>query len=129
MVVTPQAAPYSPTVMTFGAEGFFGYAPSTSPPSSDLPQETENQDGNKPYGSEAMWWSTYEENRSEKGNIDNAMVRQQLQERHAKWKDPVIQKIINSDMEILSKVQTWVTPKLPTWVRGGLILIGDAAHG
>ena len=115
--------------MTFGAEGFFGYAPTTSPPPPDQPHETEASNTPKHFGPEAMWWSTYEEDLSSKTEIDNAMVRQQLQARHAKWKDPVIQKIIHSDMTILNKTQTWVTPKLPTWARGGLILIGDAAHG
>ena len=125
-----QKAPYSPVVMTFGAEGFFGYGPSTSSLQRDPSQDGLAYDTVKPFGPEAMWWSTYsQEEVSEKKDIDSSLIRQQLLERHAKWKDPVIQKIIHGKMDIRCKTQTWVTPKLPTWVRGGLILIGDAAHG
>ena len=125
-----QKAPFSPVVMTFGAEGFFGYAPSTSPVPSGTGRDDLAYDTVKPFGPEAMWWSTYsQETVSEKKDADDSLIRQQLLERHAKWKDPVIQKIIHGGIDIQSKTQTWVSPKLPTWARGGLILLGDAAHG
>ena len=125
-----QKAPYSPVVMTFGAEGFFGYGPSTSPSECDTDQDGLGTEKVKPFGPEAMWWSTYEEeDLPEKKDIDSSIIRQQLIDRHAKWQDPVIQKIIHGEMDIQSKIPTWVTPKLPNWSRDGMILIGDAAHG
>jgi len=122
-------SPQGLVVMTFGAEGFFGYGPSTTAPGSILRKENLTQDIVLPYGREGMWWSTYmQEAVPDIKRIDKDEIRRQLLKRHGKWKDPIIQKII-TESNIDSVVASWVTPKLPTWVRDGLILVGDAAHG
>ncbi|KAI9376393.1 hypothetical protein BJX61DRAFT_538922 [Aspergillus egyptiacus] len=51
----------------------------------------------------------------------------QLRERHAHWKDPVIQRILGS-LEVKNMFPTWTSPQLPMWERDGVVLIGDAAH-
>ncbi|KAI9868531.1 MAG: hypothetical protein M1813_005975 [Trichoglossum hirsutum] len=117
-------APNAPVVMTFGAEGFFGYSPASSGKKlSDaefaLPE----------YGPEAMWWSSFEETEEPKDikNFDKNLIREQLIERHKGWKDPVVQDCINN-ADISLFLPSWVTPKLPKWHNDGVILIGDAAH-
>ncbi|KAF2404594.1 extracellular salicylate hydroxylase/monooxygenase [Trichodelitschia bisporula] len=95
-------------VFTFGANGFFGYSP-TSPTS-------------------LMWWSTCEAAQvPEETRISVEDMRAQLKQRHSKWKDPIIQEIINKcDVESIYPV--WTTPPLPHWGQDGLLLVGDAAH-
>jgi 2-polyprenyl-6-methoxyphenol hydroxylase-like FAD-dependent oxidoreductase len=118
-------APNAPVVMTFGAEGFFGYSPASSGKKiSDAGRALPE------YGPEAMWWSTFEETEEPKDtkNFDKNIIREQLIERHKDWKDPVVQHCINN-AEISLLVPAWITPKLPKWHTNGVILIGDAAHG
>lgn len=111
--------------IVFGGNGFFGYAPSdtsTEAPNRHIPQ------GIMPPGKTVMWWSTYaiEECPNPK-TIDKEAVKQDLQKRHANWRNPVIQKIISS-VEVETMYPVWTTPELPTWERDGVVLIGDAAH-
>jgi 2-polyprenyl-6-methoxyphenol hydroxylase-like FAD-dependent oxidoreductase len=125
-------APKSPVVMTFGAEGFFGYAPCDSDPSSDSPSLTSSQiKASKalPYGPQAMWWSTFSVDEPPKSTkaVNNDVVKAQLLERHSKWQDPVIQKVL-ADPVISVMTATFVTPKLSTWTGDGIVLVGDAAH-
>lgn len=111
--------------LIFGANGFFGYGYDTS--------STEGQKKNLPYetcdpGSEACWWSSYYLDECPNWrSLDPEDAKRQLIARHSGWKDPVIQRIIEN-VNIDSMYPTWTTPALPTWERGGLILIGDAAH-
>jgi len=111
--------------MTFGAQGFFGYGPACSGG-----KLSDAEHAHPAYGSEAMWWSTYEEAEvpTDAKKYDKSLIRQQLIERHGNWKDPVIQYCINN-AEIALVLPTWITPKLPAWHADGVILIGDAAHG
>jgi len=125
-------APRSPVVMTFGAEGFFGYAPCNSDPSPGSPSLTSSQiKANKalPYGPQAMWWSTFSVDEPPKSTkaIDKEAIHAQLLERHSKWQDPVIQKVL-ADPVISVMTATFVTPKLSTWTGDGIVLVGDAAH-
>ena len=97
---------------TFGGNGFFGYAPasqSTSDPS-------------------LMWWSTFETaSLPSSSSIDPQAIKAALQERHKKWRDPVIQHI-TQEAEVESVYPTWVLADLPHWGEKGVVLIGDAAH-
>ncbi|KAF2434828.1 FAD/NAD(P)-binding domain-containing protein [Tothia fuscella] len=96
-------------VFTFGPNGFFGYSPSS-------PDTT-------------MWWSTCEaENIPATTRISTSDMQSQLKAHHEKWKDPTIKAIIQkADVESIYPV--WTTPELPHWGKGGVILVGDAAHG
>ncbi|KAI9775598.1 MAG: hypothetical protein M1839_000999 [Geoglossum umbratile] len=116
-------APNAPVVMTFGAQGFFGYAPANSG------KKLSDAESALSYGSDAMWWSSFEEAEAPKDtkNFDKNLIREQLIERHKNWKDPVIQHCINN-AEISLILPMWVTPKLPKWHTDGVVLIGDAAH-
>jgi 2-polyprenyl-6-methoxyphenol hydroxylase-like FAD-dependent oxidoreductase len=126
------SASQSSVVMTFGAEGFFGYGPCNTSPDSGPQQLTLSEiKENKvfPYGSHAMWWSTFSVDEPPKSHkiIDREAIHAQLLERHSKWRDPVIQKIL-SDPAISGITATFVTPKLLTWTGDGIVLAGDAAH-
>ncbi|KAJ5683308.1 hypothetical protein N7462_006473 [Penicillium macrosclerotiorum] len=109
----------------FGGNGFFGYF------FSDSASSATNRDS--PYhisepGESLAWWSTYEiEECPDYKNFDMADVTRQLRERHAYWKDPVIQKILQS-LNVENMYPTWTMPPLPTWERDGVVLVGDAAH-
>ncbi|KAL3470925.1 hypothetical protein BJX99DRAFT_250843 [Aspergillus californicus] len=43
------------------------------------------------------------------------------------WNDPVLQKILRS-LDVKSMYPTWTSPRLSTWERDGVVLVGDAAH-
>lgn len=109
----------------FGGNGFFGYFFSESEPSA------EHRDS--PYhvsepGDSLAWWSTYEiEKCPDPKALDMKAVTRQLRERHASWKDPVVQRILTS-LRVENVYPTWTSPPLPTWERGGVVLVGDAAH-
>jgi 2-polyprenyl-6-methoxyphenol hydroxylase-like FAD-dependent oxidoreductase len=125
-------APQSPVVMTFGAEGFFGYGPCNTSPelSSQSFTSSEIKESKAlPYGPLLMWWSTFDVDEPPKSNkiIDKEAIRSQLVERHSKWRDPVIQKVL-ADPAIDNMTGTFVTPKLLTWTGDGIVLAGDAAH-
>ncbi|KAJ6115774.1 hypothetical protein N7523_006191 [Penicillium sp. IBT 18751x] len=109
----------------FGGNGFFGYFFSESASSA------EHRDS--PYhvsepGDSLAWWSTYQISECpDRKTLDMADVSRQLRERHADWKDPVVQKIVQS-LSVQSMYPTWTSPPLPTWERDGVVLVGDAAH-
>lgn len=103
-------------VFTAGRTGFFGY--SASGPAPEDPAQAGTM----------MWWSTYQtDDVPDRATLDIADIKKQMRERHADWKDPVIQEIIR-DVQVDSIYPTWVMPELPTWSENGLVLIGDAAH-
>jgi len=109
----------------FGGNGFFGYFFSESD------KLAENRDS--PYdvsepGESLAWWSTYEiEECPDRQTLDMVDVTRQLRERHANWKEPVVQKVIQS-LHFENMYPTWTSPALPTWQRDGVVLVGDAAH-
>ncbi|GAP87506.2 putative extracellular salicylate hydroxylase monooxygenase [Rosellinia necatrix] len=97
--------------VVFGANGFFGYGYTSG--AGDL----------------ATWWSTYSLNKcpDDWRTIDKAHVKEELQKRHLGWQNPAIQNIVR-DVEVDSLYPTFITPLLPTWEKGGCVLVGDAAH-
>ncbi|EGE78646.1 extracellular salicylate hydroxylase/monooxygenase, variant 5 [Blastomyces dermatitidis ATCC 18188] len=111
--------------IVFGGNGFFGYSPSDTDaevPNRHIPQ------GVLPPGKTVMWWSSYAiDDCPNPETINKEAVKQDLQKRHGDWRNPVIQKIINS-VEVETMYPVWTTPELPTWERNGVVLIGDAAH-
>jgi 2-polyprenyl-6-methoxyphenol hydroxylase-like FAD-dependent oxidoreductase len=111
--------------LVFGGNGFFGYFFSTSAPSA--PNRDSVYHISKP-GESLGWWSTYAVDECpDPKTLNMRAVAKQLQERHANWKSPVIQKILAS-LEVRSMYPTWTSPQLPTWERDGVVLVGDAAH-
>ncbi|KAJ5301593.1 hypothetical protein N7508_006456 [Penicillium antarcticum] len=109
----------------FGGNGFFGYF------YADSAESVVNRDS--PYhvsepGESLAWWSTYGiEDCPDRKTLDMGHVTRQLRERHADWKDPVVQKIVQS-LHVTNMYPTWTSPALPTWERDGVVLVGDAAH-
>lgn len=75
-----------------------------------------------------MYWSSYSSNLlPKKGEVTADDVRILLRQRHKAWKDPIIQHIIeNSTVDTIWPQR--ITPDLPYWGRGGILLLGDAAH-
>jgi 2-polyprenyl-6-methoxyphenol hydroxylase-like FAD-dependent oxidoreductase len=111
--------------LNFGGNGFFGYCfaeTSEEAPNREIPQ------GELPPGNNVMWWSTYEVAECpDPKSVDKEAILRDLRERHGKWRNPVIQKII-SKAQVQTMWPVWTTPQLPTWEKDGLVLIGDAAH-
>lgn len=111
--------------LVFGGNGFFGYFYSesaTSDPNRDSPYHVSEP------GDRLGWWSTYEiEKCPDRKTLDMADVTRQLRERHSQWKDPVVQKVVQS-LKIDNMYPTWTVPPLPTWELDGVVLVGDAAH-
>lgn len=111
-----------PIVMTFGRDGFFGYAPCCS-----LQEEHPQM----------MWWSTFSSETPPPRDLPVEKVREQLLGRHEEWVSPdgskyiaeVIKLATNGEREVLV-LPTWITPHLPTFhtPSGRVVLIGDAAH-
>jgi 2-polyprenyl-6-methoxyphenol hydroxylase-like FAD-dependent oxidoreductase len=109
----------------FGGNGFFGYFSPESDPSD--PNRDNPYVASEP-GESLAWWSTYEiKECPDRNTLDMDDVSRQLRERHAQWKDPVIQRIIKS-AHVTHMYPTWTSPPLPTWERDGVVLLGDAAH-
>ncbi|KAI8625246.1 FAD/NAD(P)-binding domain-containing protein [Xylariaceae sp. FL1651] len=104
--------------VVLGANGFFGYGYTTS----------NSQDSSKA-GDTATWWSTYTLNKcpDDWRTIDKDDVKKELQKRHIGWRNTAIQHIVR-DVEVDSLYPTFITPLLPTWEKGGCVLVGDAAH-
>ncbi|KAI1123199.1 FAD/NAD(P)-binding domain-containing protein [Nemania abortiva] len=113
-----QGTPDGEMNAVLGANGFFGYGYTTGNP----------KDSSKA-GDTATWWSTYTLDKcpDDWRNIDKDDVKKQLQERHLGWQNTVIQDIVR-DVEVDSLYPTFITPLLPTWEKGGCVLVGDAAH-
>lgn len=96
--------------MTFGRRAFFGYI----------------------RGAESVWWFSnvampQELNRDELRAIPDAEWRQKLLDLHKDDPSP-IPEIIRSTTDIVGKWPVYDMPPLPTWHRGPLVLVGDAAH-
>ncbi|KAL7892073.1 hypothetical protein HDV63DRAFT_398842 [Trichoderma sp. SZMC 28014] len=109
----------------FGGNGFFGYYIAESDPSD--PNRENPHVASEP-GETLAWWSTYEiKECPDRSTLDMDDVSRHLRERHAQWKDPVIQRIIKS-ARVSHMYPTWTSPPLPTWERDGVVLLGDAAH-
>ncbi|KAI1743478.1 FAD/NAD(P)-binding domain-containing protein [Xylaria scruposa] len=106
-----QGTPDGEMNVALGANGFFGYGYTTGDPQDPLRA-----------GDTATWWLTYTLDKcpDDWRNIDK-------EDRHLEWQNPVIQNIVR-DVEVDSLYPTFVTPLLPTWERGGCVLVGDAAH-
>jgi 2-polyprenyl-6-methoxyphenol hydroxylase-like FAD-dependent oxidoreductase len=109
----------------FAGNGFFGYF------FADSASSASNRDSlyhvSEP-GESLAWWSTYAiDECPDPKTLDMDNVVHQLRKRHANWKDPVIQKIIQS-VRVENMYPTWTSPPLPTWERDGVVLVGDAAH-
>lgn len=104
--------------IVFGANGFFGYGYSSS-----------NGVDFCKHGDVAAWWSTYSlaECPTNWRNIDREDAKSQLWQRHRDWKNNTVRRIME-DVEIDNVYPTFTTPDLPTWERGGCVLVGDAAH-
>ena len=117
---------HSQTVMTFGANGFFGYSPCGT---GDTPATIKHITGDAvlPPGRLAFWWSRSAQKDPEADPDEDALQRE-LRQRHQAWKEPTIRKIIENS-KVNLKVPTWVLPKLPTWAGKRLVLVEDAAHG
>jgi 2-polyprenyl-6-methoxyphenol hydroxylase-like FAD-dependent oxidoreductase len=134
-----------PVTMTFGPEGFFGYAPCTK---TALEPSAQGDEENI-----FMWWSTYEAESAPCRNMPLTDVHAQLIKRHGFWKLPydtptiaVYSSIINLACGINADEDTthvptaaernvlvlprYITPRLPHWCTpsGKIILLGDAAH-
>jgi 2-polyprenyl-6-methoxyphenol hydroxylase-like FAD-dependent oxidoreductase len=122
---TGQAA-HSQTVMTFGPNGFFAYTPYLSGDVKATDQHIRGE-ATLPPGKMAFWWSRSAQ-KDPKANPDEVALKKELEERHASWKDPTIQKILQNS-EVRFKIPTFVLPKIPTWAGKRIVLVGDAAHG
>ncbi|KAL7813347.1 hypothetical protein V8C26DRAFT_165425 [Trichoderma gracile] len=108
-----------------GGNGFFGYFFSESDP---LDPNRESPYAVSEPGDTLAWWSTYEiKECPDRKTLNLADVSRQLRERHAQWKDPVIQRVIDS-ARVTNMYPTWTSPPLPSWERDGVVLLGDAAH-
>ncbi|KAL4742020.1 hypothetical protein BDV11DRAFT_203108 [Aspergillus similis] len=111
--------------LVFGGNGFFGYFYSNS--TSSALHRGSAYHVSEP-GETLAWWSTYATDECpDPKSLDMDAVAKQLRERHAQWKDPVIQKILPS-LRVRSVYPTWTSPQLPMWEKDGVVLIGDAAH-
>jgi 2-polyprenyl-6-methoxyphenol hydroxylase-like FAD-dependent oxidoreductase len=111
--------------MTFGPNGFFAYTPYTT---ADVPITDRHIRGEEtlPAGKSAFWWSRSAQ-AEPTANPDSVALKKDLEERHRSWKHPTIMKIIqNTDVAL--KIPTFVMPKVSTWAKGRVVLIGDAAH-
>lgn len=108
----------NPIVMTFGSNGFFGYAPYRTDPEPRL-----------------MWWSTFSSATPPPRDLAIDTIKTQLLARHADWVDPrgeqmhrvLIEQGTDGEMMVLP---TWITPYLPRYAvdSGRVVLLGDAAH-
>ncbi|KAL5002072.1 hypothetical protein BDV10DRAFT_202941 [Aspergillus recurvatus] len=111
--------------LVFGGNGFFGYFFSNS--TSFVLDSGSAYHVSEP-GETLAWWSTYiADECPDPKTLDLDAVARQLRERHAHWKEPVIQKILPS-LRVRSMYPTWTSPQLPTWQKDGVVLVGDAAH-
>lgn len=86
---------YSPTVMTMGRNGFFGYSPINSKTGSE---------------GRYQWWSTAEVD-SEDRDLPVEEIERQLLERHKGWVNPrgesVIENIIKYEQSQTSKIHSF----------------------
>jgi 2-polyprenyl-6-methoxyphenol hydroxylase-like FAD-dependent oxidoreductase len=108
-----------------GGNGFFGYFIAES--AVDAPLRDSPYHVSAP-GDSVAWWSTYSVDECpDAKTVDKQDILRQLRERHKDWKDPVIQKVLETS-KVTNMYPTWIVPPLPTWERDGVVLVGDAAH-
>lgn len=110
-----------PIVMTFGRDGFFGYAPYCTAPSTRL-----------------IWWSTFSSPTPPPRDLPVDTIKTQLLTRHADWVDPqgeltyreLIEHATTNNKEEMMVLPTWITPQLSRYAvpSGRVVLLGDAAH-
>lgn len=97
--------------MTFGTKGFFGYQVVSS--------------------GEVFWFENYQEptepDREQLEAIPNDGYQQKLLDMHRGDREP-IPTIIRSTESRIGRYPNYDMPSLPTWYRGPVCLIGDAAH-
>jgi 2-polyprenyl-6-methoxyphenol hydroxylase-like FAD-dependent oxidoreductase len=134
--------------IVFGANGFFGYGYSSSQ-IQDLPDRPtlDNAPSLVEPGATAVWWSTFaspvenpypisnqgqNSKRSRPWDFDRAAALAALLERHRGWTTPAVQAILDYLESRPEAVEgfypTWTAPSLPTWHKGPVLLVGDAAH-
>ena len=97
---------------TFGQSGFFGYGLCSSDPEDSV-----------------MWWSTQPGRGIDAATfraMDQAALKRHLLDFHAGWHDP-IPRLLEAVGPIVV-TPTLDVATLPTWSRGRVLLIGDAAH-
>ena len=103
----------SPTFMTFGRKGFFGYCLC-----------------NKAPGEEVMWWSNIpiekELTNQQLQSIGTEQIRDELLVLHKEWHSP-IEDIIKMSPSIF-KSNIHDIENLTSWTKNRVLLIGDAAH-
>lgn len=106
--------------MTFGRDGFFGYAPYCTLPAPGL-----------------MWWSTFSSAVPPPRDLAVETIRTQLLARHQDWVDPhgdylhrTLIEAGTTGTEEVMVLPTWITPHLPRYAvdSGRVVVIGDAAH-
>ncbi|ETN42805.1 uncharacterized protein HMPREF1541_01963 [Cyphellophora europaea CBS 101466] len=134
--------------ITFGPNGFFGCGFfSTAPSSLASPLTLSTAESAPEPGSTAGWWSTFAADdpwpyhtRNDHGSrpkpqqdFDRDTALKDLLARHKHWKDPSVQAILryakdNTEKCLQGVWPTWTTPPLPTWTKGNVVLMGDAAH-
>lgn len=150
--------PHPPGTMglVFGSNGFFGYG-YIETSTSTLPDDCsfDNDPSRFQPGPRAVYWSTFSSDtenpfprsddkdtaavkRSRSWDFDRSVARQSLLARHQSWNNPTVRAIMDHieksppEDGVASAVQglypTWTTPLLPTWHKGAVVLVGDAAH-
>jgi 2-polyprenyl-6-methoxyphenol hydroxylase-like FAD-dependent oxidoreductase len=121
--------------MTFGKRAFFGYLAkpggrSTANPESGALAESEAGSVTEP-GGEVCWFSNLswpeEPSRGQLAAISEADWRARLLVAHADDPEP-IPTLIRSTPGSLGRWGVYELPSLPTWHRGPVCLVGDAAH-
>ncbi|KAF3911976.1 hypothetical protein AA313_de0205055 [Arthrobotrys entomopaga] len=121
---------YSPMVMTFGSNGFFGYSPINSEPGD---------------GMKYQWWSTAEST-DESRNIPIEEIERQLVERHKDWISPngeksiieIVKFAVQQHKEAAETERSKKIMVMPNYYMqvmdqyssddGRILLMGDAAH-
>lgn len=119
--------PQSRTMMTFGPNGFLGYTPCTTSPSTTLTADHISGRAAVPVGNMAFWWarSTHADPKVEP---DVEVEKRELEKRMQSWRDPNVKAILRHSVKT-AMIPTYVLPRQRTWVGKRVVLVGDAAHG
>jgi 2-polyprenyl-6-methoxyphenol hydroxylase-like FAD-dependent oxidoreductase len=104
------ALPGDTMTFVFGRRGFFGYSAAD--------------------GDYALWWSNRfrdrELTRDELDHVDRDALKDELLDRFGSYYAP-IPSLVERTANLL-QLNVYDVPSLPTWHRGRIVLIGDAAH-